>query len=106
MEFIKLQVVFAEKLWKFHPEEINPAKSIFLYRYLPPEKCDVSGDLSALALIRYKWLRGQRQAVGKSICIHLSVLSAVKSANYFSAGLKALSFCWVAEGAQRVRPGT
>lgn len=42
-------------------------------------------------LIRYKWLRGQRETVGKSICIHLSLLSAVESANYFSAGLKALS---------------
>lgn len=42
--------------------------------------------------IRYKWLRGQCETVGKSICIHLSLLSAVESANYFSAGLKALPF--------------
>lgn len=86
--------------------EINPAESIFLYRYLPPEKCDVSDDLSAPAVIRYKWLRVQCETVGKSICIHLSLLSAVESANYFSAGLKALSFCWVARGAQEVQPGT
>lgn len=69
-------------------------KSIFLYRYLPPEKCDVGGDLSVLALIRYKWLRGARETVGKSICIRLSLLSAVESANYFSAGLKAPWLCW------------
>lgn len=80
--------------------EINLAKSIFLYRYLPAEKFDVSGDLSALALIRYKWLRGQYKAVGKSICIHLTLLSAVKSANYFCAELKALSLRRVAKGAQ------
>lgn len=64
---------------------------------MPPEKCYVSVDLSVLALIRYKWLRGRRETVGKSICIHLSLLSAVESANYFSAGLKALSLCWVAK---------
>lgn len=81
-------------------KKINLAKSIFLYRYLPAEKCDVRDDLSALALIRYKWLRGQYKAAGKSICIHLTLLSAVESANYFSAELKALSLRWVAKGAQ------
>lgn len=86
--------------------KIIPGKLIFSHRYLPPEKCDVSGDLSALALIRYKWLRGKRETVGKSICIHLSLLSAAESANYFAAGLKALSFCWVAKAARRVQPGT
>lgn len=64
----------------------------FLHRHLPSDKCDVICDLSAPAPIRYKWLRGQRGTVGKSICIHLSLLSAVDSAKYFSAGLQALSF--------------
>lgn len=90
--------------WKFYLVEINPAKSIFLYRYLPTEKCDVSVDLYVLPHIRYKWLRGQRKTVGKSICIHLSLLSSVESANYFSAGLKALSLCSVAKGAWLVQP--
>lgn len=65
--------------------EINSAKSIFLYGYFPPEKCDVSDDLSAPAVIRYKWLRVQPETVGKSICIHLSLLSAVESANYLDS---------------------
>ncbi len=56
--------------------------------------------------IRYKWLRGQCETVGKSICIHLSLLSAVESANYFSAGLKALPLCWVAKRARLAEPGT
>lgn len=86
----------------FYLVEINPAKSIFPCRYLPPEKCYVSVDLSLLALFtRYKWLRGQRETVGKSICIHLSLLSAVESANYFSAGLKALSPFYFLLGRQR-----
>lgn len=84
--------------------EINPAKSIFLYRYLPPERCDVSDDLYVLAHIRYKWLRGQHETVGKSICIHLSHHSSVESANYFSAGLWALLLCSVVKGAQPVQP--
>lgn len=75
------------------------SKIDFLVQILPPEICDVSPDLCILALIRYKWLGGQRETFGKSICIHLSLLSAVESANYFSAGLKALLFCWVAKGA-------
>lgn len=100
--------MFAEKhrACKFYLVKVNPAKSIFLYRYFPPEKCDVSVDLSAPALIRYKWLGVQRETVGKSIRIHLSLLSAVESANYFSAGLKALSFRWEAKGARQVQPGT
>lgn len=76
---------------KFYLPEINQPKSIFSYGYLPPEKCNVGGDLSVLPLLRYKWLRGQRETVGKSICIHLSLFRA----NYFSAGLKALSICSV-----------
>lgn len=113
MEFIKpqTQMCLQERkkkdcAWKFYLEEINPAKSIFLYQYLPPEKCYVSVDLSVLALISYKWLGGQRETVGKSICIHLSLLSAVDSANYFSAGLKALLLCWVAKRARPVLPRT
>lgn len=86
--------------------EINPQKSISLYRYLPPEKCYVSVDLSFLALIRYKWLRGQNETVGKSIRIHLSRLSAEESANYFSAGLKALPLCCVAKETRLVQPRT
>lgn len=52
MEFISQQAVFAEntELISF-VLKINLAKSIFLYRYFPPEKCDVSVDLSALALL-------------------------------------------------------
>lgn len=81
-------------------EKNQSCKIDFLNRYLPAEKCDVRDDLSALALIRYKWLRGQYKAAGKSICIHLTLLSAVESANYFSAELKALCLRWVAKGAQ------
>ena len=84
--------VFAEKkntARKFHLVEINPSQSTFLYRYLPPEKCYVSVDLSLRPFTRYKWLGGQRETVGKCICIHLSLLCAVESVNYFSAGLGA-----------------
>lgn len=53
-----------------------------------------------LALIRYKWPRGQRETVGKTICIHLSLLSSGVSANYFPAGLK---LRWVADELVRFR---
>lgn len=43
---------------KFHLVEINPAQSTFLYRYLPPEKCYVSVDLSLLALYKIQMAQG------------------------------------------------
>lgn len=64
-------------------------KSISLHRsfalWVMQRRC----DLSAAALVRCECLRGQRGTVGKSICIHLSLLTAVDFANYFSARLKA-----------------
>lgn len=83
------------------PRKIN----VLLFRYLPPEKCVVCRDLCVLArFIGYKWLRGQCETVGKSICIHLRLLGAAESANYFPAGLKALWLCWVAK--KEVQPRT
>lgn len=80
-------------------------KSILQNRFSYTDICLLRNVMSEMTFllwpfIRYKWLRGQYKAAGKSICIHLTLLSAVESANYFSAELKALSLRWVAKGAQ------
>lgn len=112
MEFIKpqAQTVFAEKK-KHEHERFALWKSIQQNRFSCTDICPLRNVMSVVTFVfwsfflRYKWLRGQLETVGKSIYIHLSLLIAVESANYFSAGLKALSLCWVAEGAMQVQPG-